>query len=137
MSNYRMFERIEHLVGDAARSAQLNIGAAIQRLLTSKVPALQSEDKAPAPQSEASLRSEDNYFSLIAGAVSKLPHNTHVARQALYDRMWVAIAAQLLSEQDPPASEVAGEQLAFQKAICKIEVEMAMYKVEGYAPGKE
>jgi len=59
-----------------------------------------------------------------------------VARQALYDRTWVTIAAQLLHGQDPPASDqqVASEHLAFQRAICKVEVEMA---IQGNAPEKE
>jgi hypothetical protein len=122
MSNQQIFERIKRLVEYAAKSAQLNIGVAIQRLLTSKV----------AAQSET-LQSESDYYSLIAGEVTGLPNNTHVARQALYDRTWVAIAAQLLHGQDPPASgpQVASEHLAFQTAICKVEVEMALYKFEG------
>jgi len=113
------------LVGYAARSAKLNIGVAIQRLLTRK---------GPAPQPE--LRSEAEYYSLIAGEVSRLPNNTHVAGQALYDCTWVTIAAQLLHGQDPPASDpqVASEHLAFQRAICKVEVEMA---IQGNAPEKE
>ena len=130
MSNYQIFERIKRLVGDAATSAQLNIGVAIQRLQTSK---------GPAPQSDTtSLRSTTDYYPVIARAVSALPNNTRDARQALYDRAWVALAAHL-HEQDPPASEpqVASEQLAFQGAICKVEVEMAIYKVEGNAQKKE
>jgi hypothetical protein len=130
MSNYQIFERIRRLGGYAARSTQLDIGVAIQRLLTRK---------APAPQSEASLRSEAEYYSLIAGEVSRLPNNTHVARQALYDRTWVAIVAQLLHGQDPRASDpqVASEHLAFQRAICKVEVEMAIGMANGNAQEKE
>jgi hypothetical protein len=41
--------------------------------------------------------------------------------------MWVAAAAQL-HVQDP--DQITSEQLAFQKAICKVEIEMAMYEVE-------
>ena len=128
ISSYQIFERIKHLIGYAATSAQLNLGVTIQRLLTRK---------APAPQSETT--SEDDYYSLIAAEVARLPNNTHVARQALYDRTWVAVAAQLLHGQDPPAPDqhVASEKFAFQKAICKVEVEMAMYKVDGKAREKE
>src|SRR5262249_15758242 len=77
--------------------------------------------------------SEAEYYSLLAGEVSRLPSNSHLARQALYDRTWVTVAGQLLHGQDPPASEpqISSEQLAFQKAVCKVEVEMAMYKVDG------
>jgi hypothetical protein len=105
----KIFERIKSLVGQA----QLNIRVAIRRLLTSKAPALQSETP-----------SEIKYYSLLAVEVLKLPNNTRLARQALYDRMWVEVAAQLQG-QDPDS-----EHLAFQKAICKVEIEMAMYDFE-------
>ena len=113
----KIFARTKRLVGYAARSAQLNIRVAIQRLLTGK---------APTPQSETP--SEIEYYSLLAAEVSKLPNNTHLARQALYDRMWVAVAAQLHGQD--PGQQITSEQLAFQKAICKVEIEMAMYEVE-------
>jgi hypothetical protein len=109
----KISEGIKRFVGHAARSAELNIRVAVQRLLTSK---------APTPQTETP--SEIEYYSLLASEVSRLPNNTQVARQALYDRMWVEVAAQL-HEQDPDP-QIASEQLAFQKAICKVEIEMAM-----------
>ena len=71
--------------------------------------------------------SEIEYYSLLAAEVSKLPNNTHLARQALYDRTWVAVASQLQG-QNP--DQIKNEQLAFQKAICKVEIEMAMYEVK-------
>ena len=111
----KVFARIKRLVGYAARSVELNIRVAVQRLLTGK---------APTPQSETP--SEIEYYSLVAAEVSRLPNNTRPARQALYDRMWVAVAAQLHGHPDP----ITSEQLAFQKAICKIEIEMAMNEVE-------
>jgi len=45
----------------------------------------------------------------------------------------VAIVAQLLNGQDTQAldPQVAIEHLAFQRAICKVEVEMAMYVANG------
>ena len=124
MRNYQIFGSVKSLVGNAVRLAQLNVVVPIQQLLPSKV---------PAPQSETT--SEAEYYSLIAGEDSRLPNNTRLARQALYDRTWVTVAAKLLHRQDPPVSEpqIASEQVAFQKATCKIEVEMAMYKVEGNA----
>jgi hypothetical protein len=88
--------------------------------------------KGPAPQPE--LPSEAEYYSFIAGEVSRLPHNTHLARQALYDRMWVTIAAQRLHKRDAPASDPQSDHLAFQRAICKVEVEMAL---QGKALEKE
>jgi hypothetical protein len=115
----KVFARIKRWVGYAARLAQLNIGVAVQRLLKSK---------APAPQSETP--SEIEYYSLLAAEVSKLPKNTHLARQALYDRRWVAVAARL---QGLNLDQITNEQLAFQKAICKVEIEMAMYEVGDHA----
>ena len=115
----KIFARIKRLVAYAARSAQLNIRVAIQRLLTGK---------APTPQSETP--SEIEYHSLLIAEVSGLPNNTYLARQALYDRRWVAVAAQL---QGLNLDQIRSEKLAFQKAICKVEIEMAMYEVEGHA----
>ena len=43
----------------------------------------------------------------------------------------VAVAAQLHGQD--PGQQITREQLAFQKAICKVEIEMAMYEVEGHA----
>jgi hypothetical protein len=40
----------------------------------------------------------------------------------------VAVAAQLHGQD--PGQQITREQLAFQKAICKVEIEMAMYEVE-------
>jgi hypothetical protein len=114
----KKFAKIKRFVGYAARLAQLNIGVAVRRLLTGKPPASQSETP-----------SEIEYYSLLADEVSKLPTNTHVARQALYDRKWVAVAARL---QGLNLDQITNEQLAFQKAICKAEIEMAMYEVEGH-----
>jgi hypothetical protein len=82
--------------------------------------------KCIAPPSRKSLRRRDCRWA----EVSKLPNNTHLARRALYDRRWVAVAARL---QGLNLDQITSEQLAFQKAICKVEIEMAMYEVEGHA----
>jgi hypothetical protein len=121
MSGNQIFERLKRLLGYAARSTQFTVRGAIQRRLPDKA--------APAPPSETT--SEVEYYSLIAAEVAQLPNNTHLAREALYDRVWVAVAPQLLHGQDPSTSEpqIASERLAFQKAICKLEIEMAMYNV--------
>ena len=105
-----IFGRTKRLVGHAARLVHLKIGAAVRRLLTSKAPALQSETP-----------SEIEYYS-------KLPNNTHLARQALYDRRWVAVAARLQG-QNP--EQITSENLAFQKAICKVEIEMPCVRGRG------
>jgi len=77
------------------------------------------EDKA-VPQSErsASHRSTGDYYSIIAGAVFKLPDNTVEARQALYDRARTAFAAQL-DGQDP--SWTAHERRTLERAIGQVE----------------
>jgi hypothetical protein len=127
MSNYKIFRMFDYLSRDAGRSAQHNIDDDAAQHIS-------ATDEA-APQSDAnSLRSTTDYYPVIARGVSMLPNNTREARQALYDRAWVALAAHLL-ERDPPASDpqVASEQLAFQSAICKVEVEIAVNKVEGSA----
>jgi hypothetical protein len=64
-----------------------------------------------------------DYYSVLVRAVSDLPNNTREARQALYDRAEVALAAELL--QDPQVSEaqVADERLAFERAIRIVERE--------------
>ena len=127
MSNYKIFRMFDYLSRDAGRSAQHNIDDDAAQHIS-------ATDEA-APQSDTtSLRSTTDYYPVIARGVSMLPNNTREARQALYDRAWVALAAHL-RERDPPASDpqVASEELAFQSAICKVEVEIAVNKVEGSA----
>jgi hypothetical protein len=126
MSKYKMFKMIDCLAQDTAKSAQLNIDDdAIQRrhTRTARITAGFSETDEAAPQSET--RSRSAYYAVIARAVSRLPNNTREARQALYDRAGVALAAQLLDGQDPPVSDaqVASERLAFERAIRKVEGE--------------
>ena len=123
MSNYKIFKMIDHLVRDRAKSAQLNMDDdAIQRLQTRTakfVAEFAATDKAATP-SETWSRSA--YYSVIARAVSRLPNNTREARQALYDRAGIALAAELLHGEDPLSDEqVATERLAFERAIHKVE----------------
>jgi hypothetical protein len=73
---------------------------------------------------ESPPRSTADYHSVIARAVSGLADNTPAARQILYDRARMAVAAQLHG-QDPPISEshIARERLALEAAIRRIEEE--------------
>jgi hypothetical protein len=78
-------------------------------------------DKAP-PIFEP--RSRSAYYSVIARAISRLPNNTREARQALYDRAGVALATLLLDETPEISdAQIAGERLALERAIRKVERE--------------
>jgi hypothetical protein len=116
---------IDYLARDTAKSAQLNPDDAIQQLQIrkAKFAAEFSATDEAAPQSEtASLRLAADYYSVIARAVSRLPNNTREARQALYDRAGIALAAELLHGEDPVSdAELVGERLAFERAIRKVE----------------
>jgi hypothetical protein len=69
-------------------------------------------------------RSRSTYYSVIARAVSRLPNNTREARQALYDRAGVALATLLLDEAALISdTQIAGERLALERAIRKVERE--------------
>src|SRR5262249_11531768 len=67
------------------------------------------------------LRSNSTYYSVITRAVSKLPSNTHAARQALYDRAATAFAAELLQDPQVSDEQAAVERRALEGAICKVE----------------
>jgi hypothetical protein len=62
-----------------------------------------------------------DYYSLISGAVAKLPTNTGDAREALYDRARKALATQL---EGHDASQIATEQFALEAAILRLEEEI-------------
>jgi hypothetical protein len=128
MSKYKMFKMFDYLARDTAKSAQLDIDDnddMVQRLEARLIPATDET----APQSEA--RSSSGYYSVIARAVSRLPNNTRVAREALYDRAGVALGAELLDEQGPQLSDaqLANERLALERAIRKVEREQAQSAV--------
>jgi len=65
----------------------------------------------------------DNYYSVIARAVSRLPSQTDEARHAIYERARTALRDALLN-YDPPLSEseLANEQSALDQAIRTLEV---------------
>jgi hypothetical protein len=67
------------------------------------------------------LRSNNTYYSVIARAVSRLPNNTHAARQALYDRAAIAFAAELLQDPQVSDEQAAVEWRALEGAIRKVE----------------
>ncbi len=82
MSNYKIFRMFDFLSRDAGRAVQHNIDDDAAQHISAT--------------DEASLRSTTDYYPVIARGVSMLPNNTREARQALYDRAWVALAAHLL-----------------------------------------
>jgi|tagenome__1003787_1003787.scaffolds.fasta_scaffold20821375_1 hypothetical protein len=61
------------------------------------------------------------YYSALAQGVSDLPNNTYEARQALYDRSEVALAAELQQTVGLSDAEITHERLALHRAIRKIE----------------
>jgi hypothetical protein len=122
MSKFQMLKMIDYLVRDRTSAAQLNIDDdAIPRLhtRTSKFVAEFSATDEAATPSETWSRSA--YYSVIASAVSRLPNNTREARQALYDRAGIALAAELLQDPQLSDEQVATERLAFERAIRKVE----------------
>jgi hypothetical protein len=70
---------------------------------------------------QSGFRPRSAYYSVIAGAVSRLPNNTRDARLALYDRAETALTAELLRHPDISDQQVADERLALEKAFLKIE----------------
>src|SRR5947209_842261 len=92
---------------------------AIQRLhsrTTKFAAAFSATDEAPFES-----RSRSAYYSVMAGAVSKLPNNSREARRALYDRAEIALAAELLQDPQVSDEQVAVERLALERAVRKIE----------------
>jgi len=65
-----------------------------------------------------------SYYELLAPAVARLEENTGDARRALYDRARTALVAQLRGV-DPllDNSDIIGERLALEDAICNVEVD--------------
>jgi hypothetical protein len=125
MSKYKIFKMMDYLVRDPAKSAQFNIDDDAAQRLHARTAKLAAGISATDEADFASYRTRSAYYSVIARAVSRLPSNTREARQALYDRAAIALAAQLLKEQDLPLSDeqIATERLAFERAIRTVERE--------------
>jgi hypothetical protein len=66
----------------------------------------------------------DDYHSIIASAVSRLPNKTDEARSAIYERARTALR-ETLHNYDPPLSEaeIANVQAALDTAIGAVEVD--------------
>jgi hypothetical protein len=69
----------------------------------------------------------DDYYSIIARAVSRLPSKTDEARHGIYERARTALQENLRS-LDPPISEaeLAKTQFALQEAIRRVEQNVAI-----------
>jgi hypothetical protein len=66
----------------------------------------------------------DDYYPLIAQAVSRLEHNTADKRRTIYDRARAAMVTQL--RRVTPAlseSDINREQMALDRAVRKVEAE--------------
>ena len=66
----------------------------------------------------------DDYYSILARAVSRLATNSAQVRQELYEHARTVFTRQLLS-QDPQISalEIIGERVEFETAILRVEAE--------------
>jgi hypothetical protein len=107
---------------DTAKSAQLNIDDhSIRRLRirTGRFPNAFSATDESGIWSDIRLMSA--YYSVIAGAVSKLPDNTRDARLALYDVAEIALTSELLQQPEISDEQLAVQRLALEWAIRKIE----------------
>jgi hypothetical protein len=93
---------------EPAQSPPVNINDAIQRLhirTTGFPTSFSATDETPWSR----VRSKSAYYSVIAGAVSRLPNNTRNARLAVYDRAEVALTAELLRHPEMSDKQVAVE----------------------------
>ena len=72
-----------------------------------------------------------SYHELLAPAVARLEENTGDARRSLYDRARTALVAQMRGV-DPPLdnSDIIGERLALEDAICNVEVKYRLAKLD-------
>jgi hypothetical protein len=75
-----------------------------------------------------------DYYSLIAGAVSRLPSNTDEARHALYERARTVLQ-QRLHTLDPPISapELGNEEASLEAAISSVESESLFSVMQRFA----
>jgi hypothetical protein len=107
---------------DTVKSAQLNIDDhSIRRLRirTGRLPiSFSATDECGI---WPDIRSKSAYYSVIAGAVSKLPNNTRDARLALYDIAEIALTSELLQHPEISDEQMAVQRLALEWAIRKIE----------------
>jgi len=73
-----------------------------------------------------------DYYSIIAGAVSRLPNKTDEARLAIYERARAALLESLRT-LDPPISdaELANAQFALEAAIRRVEQDVAIETAVG------
>jgi hypothetical protein len=77
----------------------------------------------------------DDYYSIIARAVSRLPSKTDEARHGIYERARTALQEKLRT-LDPPISEaeLANAQFTLEEAIRRVEqdvaIETAVHRME-------
>jgi hypothetical protein len=72
----------------------------------------------------------DDYYSIIARAVSRLPSKTDEARREIYERARTALR-ETLRNYDPPLSEteLANEEAALDAAIGTVEVDFLFSEI--------
>ena len=74
----------------------------------------------------------DDYYSIVARTVSRLPSKTDEARHGIYERARTALQATLRTH-DPPISEaeLANAQSALEAAIRRVEQDVAIETAVG------
>ena len=69
----------------------------------------------------------DDYYSIIARAVSRLPSKTDEARHGIYERARTALQEKLRTLDTPISeAELANAQFALEAAIRKVELDVAI-----------
>ena len=82
-----------------------------------------------------SVRPMADYYSLIAGAVSRLPSQTDEARHALYERARAVVVQERLRTLDPPisAAELGNEEARLEAAVSRVESELLFSIMQRFA----
>ena len=73
------------------------------------------------------MAAPDNYYSVIARAVSGLRSNTDEARCAIYERARTALEERLRTLDPPmPETELAEQKLELEVAIIRVELQFVV-----------
>ena len=75
-----------------------------------------------------------DYYSLIAGAVSRLPSKTDEARHALYERARTVLQERLHTLNPPiSAADLGNEEARLEAAISRVETELLLSIMQRFA----
>jgi hypothetical protein len=75
-----------------------------------------------------------DYYSLIAGAISRLPSKTDETRHALYERARTLLQERLHTLEPPiTAAELGNEEARLEAAISRVESELLLSIMQRFA----